>query len=109
LARRANQKLSFRFFSPYKIAAHIGSVAYKLYLPQSTVIHPVFHVSQLKASHGKQPVSVALLDGLAEFQVPQAILDCRWMAGSSSAKEVLVQWSHMPSSLATWELLEPLQ
>jgi hypothetical protein len=109
LARRANQKLSFRFFGPYKILARVGAVAYKLELPSSSTIHPVFHVSQLKASHGTHPVTNELPDELVQLQVPQAILDRRWTSGSSPVEEVLVQWSRIPPSLATWELLVPLQ
>ncbi|CAD6249360.1 unnamed protein product [Miscanthus lutarioriparius] len=105
LARRANQKLSFRFFGPYKIIARIGHAAYKLDLPESSSIHPVFHVSQLN----NNPVTAILPTALSEFQVPRKILDRRWTTGDSPAEEVLIQWSHMPPSLATWELLVPLK
>ena len=67
LARRANQKLAFRFFGPYQILERIGPTAYKLALPSSSSIHPVFHVSQLKVSHGKMSVSDVLPDELAQF------------------------------------------
>ncbi|XP_066392730.1 uncharacterized protein [Miscanthus floridulus] len=109
LARRANQKLAFRFFGPYQILERIGQAAYKLALPSSSTIHPVFHVSQLKVSHGKLPVSADLPDDLTQFQVPQRILDRRWTPGDSPVEEVLVQWSQMPPSLATWETLEHLK
>jgi hypothetical protein len=60
LMRRANHKLSFRFFGPYKIIEKIGSVAYRLELPTTSSIHPIFHVSQLKLSPGDQQVSSTL-------------------------------------------------
>jgi hypothetical protein len=45
LARRSNNKLSFKFFRPFRIEARVGSVAYKLMLPASVFVHLVFHVS----------------------------------------------------------------
>ena len=52
LAKRPNEKLSPRYFGPYKVVQQIGPVAYRLELPSSTTIHPVFHVSQLKPALG---------------------------------------------------------
>jgi hypothetical protein len=47
VAFRSNQKLSFRFYDPFKILATVEAVAYKLELPALAQIHPVVHVCQL--------------------------------------------------------------
>jgi hypothetical protein len=103
IARRPSQKLAFRFFGPYKVEAKIRNVAYRLALPSSSQIHPVFHVSQLKKSHGNEPVSSELPSTDAQFQVPEAILQRWWTSGDHPIEQVLIKWSLMPPTLATWE------
>jgi hypothetical protein len=79
----------------------VGAATYKLALLASATLHPVFNVSQLKASHGTEHVSTTLPYDLVELQVPQLVLDRRWTTGSNPVEEVLIQWSRMPASLAT--------
>jgi len=49
------RKLTDRFIGPFKIEKKVFDVAYKLKLPSSFLIHPVFHVSQM------EPVTVSKL------------------------------------------------
>jgi len=109
LARRSHNKLSFKFFGPFKIIQRIGVVAYKLELPASAAIHNVFHVSQLKAAVGPHQVSPSFLSDLQEFQVPVKILQRRWTSGDWPVEQSLIQWSQSPPELATWEPLLPLR
>lgn len=111
VAHRANQKLAFKFFGPFQVIQRVGSVAYKLQLPSSSRIHPVFHVSQLKRALGKGLVaSPALPSDQYRFSVPVKILQHRSsVRGLNSCPQVLVQWSAMPEELATWENVQDLQ
>jgi hypothetical protein len=83
VSTRSNQKLAFKFFGPFSIIDKIGSIAYKLELPQGSSIHPVFHVSQLKQAVGNQVVSQTLPTDVAAFQIPEKILQRRMSTGDS--------------------------
>lgn len=48
LALRGSQKLSAKFYGPFKIKAMVGKVAYTLQLPPDSKVHPTFHVLVLK-------------------------------------------------------------
>jgi hypothetical protein len=104
-------KLSFRYFGPYHILARVGSVAYKLELPTSSAVHPTFHVCQLKKAIPPATQETTDLPGPDDhLQVPIEILQKRViLCGVWAVSQGLIKWSSLPSSLATWEDLEPLR
>jgi hypothetical protein len=58
---KKNNKLSPKYYGPYKVFQNIGTMAYKFKLPTSSRVHPVFHVSCLKKVIGEKiPVQTIL-------------------------------------------------
>jgi Chromo (CHRromatin Organisation MOdifier) domain len=90
------------------VLERIGKVAYKLNLPPSSLIHPVFHVSQLKKKLEPtiQPHLIHPLVGRqGELKLePVAILDRRMIKKNNQPMvEILVQWFNLHAEDATWE------
>nr|GFB51312.1 putative reverse transcriptase domain-containing protein [Tanacetum cinerariifolium] len=57
-------KLNPRYIGPFKLLAKVGTVAYKLELPQQlSKVHSIFHVSNLKKCLSDEPLAI-LLDEL---------------------------------------------
>ncbi|GKA94930.1 putative reverse transcriptase domain-containing protein [Tanacetum coccineum] len=54
-------KLNPRYVGPFKVLKKVGSVAYKLELPQElSKVHKTFHVSTLKKCYSDEPLAVPL-------------------------------------------------
>lgn len=53
-------KLAARYYGPFKVIQKVGEVAFRIQLPETAHIHPVFHVSQLKKAIGGQQVEKEL-------------------------------------------------
>jgi hypothetical protein len=101
-------KLALKYFGPYKVLERIGQVAYKLELRPNALVHPVFHVSQLKSfTRDHIPVFSELPTtpqlNLAELE-PEQIIDKRLIKkGNAAVTQILVKWTSLPVELATWE------
>lgn len=84
--KRVYEKLSSRYFGPYKIIAKVEPVAYELVLPGQARIHPVFHVSLLKQYHLSEhptlestPTLPPCIDEGVVLLEPHRILNIRWV------------------------------
>ena len=97
LRSKGFNKLSPRYFGPFQIEQKLGSVAYKLSLPEGSLIHPVFHVSCLKAKLGSHIVPIPTLppvdsEGLLQPE-PVAVLQQRSkQLRHRTITEILVHW-----------------
>lgn len=107
-------KLAKRFYGPFQISDKIGDVAYRLHLPPSSKIHPVFHCSLLKPHHGPlvhvtDPLPPSSHDNHPLID-PLAILEHKWDSNTSPPTlMVLVQWLGLAPEDTTWEKWTDIQ
>ncbi|GJW24829.1 putative reverse transcriptase domain-containing protein, partial [Tanacetum coccineum] len=103
-------KLNPRYVGPFKVLEKVGSVAYKLKLPQElSRVHNTFHVSNLKKCYADEPLAV-LLDGLhfddkLQFvEEPVEIMDREVKRlKRSRIPLVKVRWNSRRGPEFTWE------
>ena len=79
-------------------------MAYRLKLPESSRIHPVFHISQLKPVIGSTTAVSELpsrLDDNGELVIePEEIHDTRY--DEEGHLEVLIKWRNLPDHEMSW-------
>jgi hypothetical protein len=110
VARRTNQKLSFKYFGPYLVLQRVGKVAYKL----NSHVHPVVHVSQLKKALPPDTVvssdSIILMLDSDSVLAPVKLLRTELRKiGGATVPFALVRWAHLPDEWTTWEKLHGIQ
>jgi hypothetical protein len=96
-------KLRPRFYGPYRVAAIINDVAYRLELPPRARLHDVFHIGLLKPFVGTPPAVPPALPPThhgATQPVPDRATRTRLARG---VRQVLVHWQGEPAASATWE------
>ena len=63
---KKDNKLSPKYYGPYKVLQNIGIMAYKLELLASSQVHPIFHVSCLKKVTGEKLLVQTILAEIDE-------------------------------------------
>lgn len=113
-AKRMNEKLSPRFYGPFAVLQKIGTVAYKLDLPPTSCIHPVFHISLLKKCAGTANVAERIPKNLTDAM--ELIVEPKSIRGTRSTSEpeekrpdVLIRWKDLPPFEDSWERYSVIQ
>ena len=101
---RPSDKLDFKRLGPFSILEKISTHAYRLDLPRTMKIHPVFHVSLLEPTASdplpnqvQPPPPPVIVDGEEEYRVEE-ILDVKT---TRRQPKYLVRWTGY--STPTWE------
>uniref|UniRef100_A0A803TQ29 Gypsy retrotransposon integrase-like protein 1 n=1 Tax=Anolis carolinensis TaxID=28377 RepID=A0A803TQ29_ANOCA len=104
-SHRPCRKLDARFIGPYPVVAQLNPVTFKLQLPRSMRIHPVFHRSLLLPADGVRPDTdqpappPVLMNGEEEFEV-EDILDSRF---HRRRLQYLIDWVGFGPEERSWE------
>jgi hypothetical protein len=108
---RPSDKLDHKRLGPFPITAKIGKAAFRLQLPPSMKIHPVFHVALLEPfrpndipGRVQDPPPPVIVDDHEEFEV-ETILDSRTRYGRL---QYYVHWKDWPISDRSWQPRENL-
>lgn len=109
---RPSKKLTPKYYGPFEISEIISETAYKLQLPTSWRIHPVFHISLLKLYKTTEeftrpiPPPPEIINEQDEEYEVETILDKKIYRNKPL---YLIKWKGYPLHDATWEPLDNLQ
>ena len=105
LINRPYPMLAKKYYGPYTVLQKIGNDAYRLDLPPSSLIHPTFHVSQLKAF---TPDHTSVFLNYLQWSAWTGLMSCLklyWIVVSLKKATMLSRRysSSGPSSLLHWQ------
>ncbi|GKF15364.1 hypothetical protein Tco_0056826 [Tanacetum coccineum] len=103
-------KLNLRYIRPFKVLSKVGTIAYRLKLPQQlSRVHSMFHVSNIKKCLSNEPLAVLLdevrIDDKLRFvKEPVEIMDRKVKRLNQSRIPIIkVLWNSRRGPEFTWE------
>lgn len=115
--RGVNPNLVRKYEGPFRILAKVGKISYRLELPPSLKVHPVFHASVLKPYHedkddpsrgqsSRAPITITAshdrdIEAIINYRAKQK-------RGQPAAAMFLVHWKDQSPEEATWKKYEDL-
>ncbi|GJV12187.1 putative reverse transcriptase domain-containing protein [Tanacetum coccineum] len=109
-------KLNPRYIGPFKIIAKVGTVAYRLELPEKlSRVHSMFHVSNLKKCLADEPLAIPLDeiqvdDKLHFIEEPVEIMDREVKRLKQSRIPIVkIRWNSRRGPELTWEREDQMQ
>nr|GEV70123.1 hypothetical protein [Tanacetum cinerariifolium] len=110
------EKLNPRYIGPFKISARVGTVAYRIELPeQLNRVHRMFYVSKLKKHMAEEPLAIPLDeiqvdDKLNFIEKPVEIIDREVKRLKQSRIPIVkVRWNSRRGHEFTWEREDQMQ
>ena len=98
--KRPSAKLDFTKLGPYEIEEVLGKTNYRLKLPKSMRIHPVFHISLLEPAPKEAGTTQVEVEPDEEYEVEKVL---RHRKTASGQTEYLIRWLGYDNSEDSWE------
>lgn len=102
---RPSKKLDWKYYGPYKVIERIGRRAYKLELPRTVKVHPVFHVSLLEKQapdnfdREPQPIPPVIIEGEEEWEVEKILASRK----HRNKRQFKIRWKGFQIDQDSWE------